>query len=337
MTKFRLMVSCPNPKDATSFYRGIGPLSQLHKNFDGLELTFCSEHNWSTMALCDGIFMQRPYTNDQLGIIKMAKDNNKPVWVDYDDDLFNVPYSNPAYGVYSREDVKLTIAKCISHADVVTVSTPFLKRQLQQGEAPLNRNIYVIPNAFNDYLLLGRRTAPPKQRAPLIMWRGSPTHHKDLSDYGAQIINLANSNPKWTFHFQGDKPWFIYEKLNDNSIFSPPIDPIQYFSAINQMKPQAMMVPLSDNVFNKSKSNIAWIEAVYAGAVAIAPDWEEWNRPGCITFNSPAEFETIVTELIEGRIAVNDLVHSGWEFIMENLRLSRVNELRAEVVGMMRG
>lgn len=336
MNKIRLLVHCPNPKDATSFYRGIGPLSQLHRVMPGLDLHFTSEYNWSTLALCDAVFMQRPYKAEHLQILKMAKANRKRVWVDYDDDLFSVPVSNPAHKIYGEEETKKIIAKCIAHADSVTVSTELLKFKLQDGKQPLNRNITVIPNAFNDYLLQERQILP-KERRKLIMWRGSPTHQQDLSDLGEQIVDAVNSNPSWTFQFQGEVPWFLSERLGNNAIMAPSLDPIEYFSMIRTVQPRAMMVPLADHVFNRSKSNIAWLEGVYAGGLAIAPDTEEWRRPGALNYRTPQEFRDLLDLVIKEDISLNEQVQLGWDYIEENLMLSKVNKTRAWVLSAILG
>jgi hypothetical protein len=44
------------------------------------------------------------------------------------------------------------------------------------------------------------------------------------------------------------------------------------------------MVPLHVSDFNRAKSNIGWIEAVHAGAITVAPDFQEWRRPGVINY-----------------------------------------------------
>jgi hypothetical protein len=53
-------------------------------------------------------------------------------------------------------------------------------------------------------------------------------------------------------------------------------------------------VNLYYNQFNLCKSHIAWLEATFAGAVTIAPNWPEFNRLGVVRYNDEAEFETSV-------------------------------------------
>lgn len=326
-----LLVNCPNAKDATSLYRGIGPLGSLRHQMPNLNLNFVTEYSWATFKLNDVFFIQRPYSSQHLGMIQMAKDNGVKVWLDYDDDLFSVPISNPAYGVYSRDHVKKDIAMMINLADHVSVSTDFLKRQLQLGPQPLNKNITVIPNAFDDDLF-GYRTPPSSPRRPLVFWRGSTTHQKDLFTHMEDIMEVVNTNSKWSFLFQGDKPWFLFEKLGGNAIFADPLDPTQYFRQIHESKPSVTMVPLHECDFNKSKSNIAWIEGAFFGSVTVAPDWEEWQRPGIIHYGKDRTFGEAMKLAMSNEIDPTRESEKAWEYIQDCLTLTKMNQKRAAII-----
>lgn len=330
--KINVLVNCPNPKDATSLYRGMGPLCELQRKNPEISLiTFVNEYSWMIFSMADVFFLQRPYASSHLEMVQMAKDNKVPVWVDYDDDLFTVPVSNPAYRVYANEEVRRTVARIISMADYVTVSTNFLKNQLERGPAPLNKNIKVVPNALNERIF-DYRTRPTGDRKKLIMWRGSTTHHKDLWHHLAPIVDSVNSDSTWTWLFQGDKPWFLFERLGENAIFADSIDPIQYFKQMHAMKPSTMVVPLHDCEFNRSKSNIAWLEAAFFGAMTIGPNWEEWQKPGCINYDSVDNFAGILKRLRLGEWDPTVESEKAWAYIQENLFLSKVNSLRLQVI-----
>lgn len=282
-------------------------------------------------AMADIFFLQRPYSKSHLEMVQMAKDNKVPVWVDYDDDLFSVPISNPAYRAYSNPETQNTIAQIIANADCVTVSTPFLKRQLEKGPAPLNNNIKVVPNALNDRVF-DYRTKPGPDRRKLVLWRGSSTHHKDLHEYLDPIVQAVNSDSTWAWLFQGDKPWFLFERLGKNAIFADSIDPIQYFKQMHMTKPPVMIVPLHDNEFNRSKSNIAWLEAAFFGAMTIAPDWEEWVRPGCLNYNGINGFHEALSAVMKGEHNPTQQAELSWEYIKDNLLLRDVNKIRMGLI-----
>lgn len=326
-----LLVMCPNPKDATSFYRGMGPLLVMRHQDDKIKLHLTDNYSWVNFHAADVFMMQRPYTEDHFSMLEMAHANRVPVWVDFDDDLFSVPQSNPAHKIYGRPNIMKTIAKLIANADVVTVSTQFLKEKLERFETPLNKDIRVVHNAFNNHRIKPKESlGGPRNK--LIMWRGSHTHHEDLWEVQEQLVQLATKNPDWTFHFQGDRPWFLAKQMPKNVIFGDPIDPMEYFQLIHKLKPVAVMVPLKDSEFNRSKSNIAWIEASYAGAVTIAPDWEEWQKPGALNYKTPGDFQRLVQSVINGSHDVEDLNRKSWEYITEHLCVDHVNLKRIQLI-----
>lgn len=331
MAKIRILPVIPNSTDATSFYRGGGPLKALKREWDDLEIHMTDKHNWFTHQMVDIIFLQRPYKKEHLDIVEMAKLNGRKVWVDFDDDLFNVPQSNPAYKIYGNDQTKFNIAKIINLADAVTVSTKSLKQLLQEPGATLNKNVVVIPNAFEDKEL---KRSEKISRKKLVFWRGSQTHHQDLMRFQDEIVDKRiNSQPDWTWFFQGDKPWFLYEKLKDSALFGESIDIMEYFKILlPRINPMITIVPLDDNVFNRSKSNIAWIEGCYAGAACLVPRWEGWENPGAVTYGDVADFGIKLKDMLKGHYDLEKISEEGWQYIQDNLLLSKVNELRKEVI-----
>lgn len=324
--KPRIFVICPDMGDATSFYRGVGPLGALSKSLGGsITLMMVELKSWATISMSDVVFLQRPFKDKHLAVVEMAKACNVPVWIDYDDDLFQVPMDNPAFDLYDDADMQKRIAKMIAMADVVTVTTEHLKERL----AKLNQNIVVIPNAFDE-----RFFSFPKERDPrkkLVLWRGSSTHQKDLATVGMELIKLSH-DPQlsdWTFHFLGFNPWWIVERMRpENTIISPGIDILEYHQYIKMVNPSLLFVPLCNNAFNRSKSNIAWIEGTYAGAMVVAPELPEFTRPGVKNYKDPASFlETMKTAMM-GETDIALWNRASQRYIESELRLSHVNMKR---------
>jgi hypothetical protein len=93
-----------------------------------------------------------------------------------------------------------------------------------------------------------------------------------------------------------------------------------------------MQVPLADSIFNRCKSNIAWIEGSFAGAVCLVPDWEEWQMPGTVRYSNPAEYGEKMKLLLNNNFNYRKYNDLSWEYIMDNLTLSRVNGQRIEIL-----
>jgi glycosyltransferase involved in cell wall biosynthesis len=330
---FNLATICPNSTDATSFYRGVGPLAELRRKRNDLSLCIFNEVNWATLKLMDAVFMQRPFTNGHLRLCELIKTNKLPLWIDLDDDLFSVPKDNPSFSTYSKPEIQKNIAQCLAMADVISVSTEHLARRLCE----LNKNIVVINNAL-DSRIVGKHHEAAIDRQPLIMWRGSKTHKKDLSTVAESCIKLAEKHPEATWLFMGDAPWFADYMPEQKVICADALDPIEYWDLLGKTKPSIFIVPLDNSPFNHSKSNIAWIEASWAGAATVAPNFGEWKKPGISNYANQGEFCAHVSHLLDYPTKRVKFAHESWEHIAHNLLLDDVNKQRDNILeGLMHG
>lgn len=343
-----LMCMTPNPNDATSLYRAVGPLQSLKRRMGDIELIFNPLVSWATLKGADAVFLQRPALDNHVQIIDVAQANRTPVWVDYDDDLFNVPRCNPTFRIYGQQKVQNNVSRMLAKADVVTVSTVALQAQVRAilsriGQAPqsvpdlrLNPNkVHLVPNAYDEDLLSPLRGRAPARQSTLATWRGSATHDKDLLGYTPELCNVIARHLHWTYNFVGSPFWLTVEKIEavpklktDSMILVDALDPIEYFAFLAKTKPALMHVPLEDVQFNRCKSNIAWVEATHAGAVALAPAWAEWERPGVITYKDHKEYEDRFDRFIRGEFDGAKLWAESRDFIAENLTLTKVNRIR---------
>lgn len=331
--KSNILFVVPNPDDATSWYRAYGPFGALRKENPDISLiTGPGKYTWSLFNLTDITFMQRPFSAGHLKIAKMAKDAKNFLWLDYDDDLFSVPQDNPAFRSYSNEGTRKNISTMIAMADVVTVSTEFLKKKME----PLNKNIIVVNNALNDYVLKSFDPEPFKDRSKFFNWRGSNTHHRDIMRHAEGMINAKEMSLKkdWKWHWIGYHPWYVTERFADGQcLVSDPLDVMEFNKFMAKLQPTCQIVPLAKNDFNKSKSNIAWIEATYSGAVTIAPDWEEWNKPGVLTYSGPKQFEARLQHVMGlPNEELERLLKLSQEEVKKNYLLSVVNKKRMAII-----
>ena len=168
-----LAVLAPNPNDATSFYRSMGPLSRLMKDGVNLEVSLLDERrvDWWNLRHCHAILMQRPSTSTHVKIAHTAADMSIPIWVDYDDYLWDVPASNPAAQFYGHETRHCMNELC-RLADIITVSTAHLKSLI----GAQNQNIRVIKNTVSsDLMARDSKQLLISPKAGGFMWRGSST------------------------------------------------------------------------------------------------------------------------------------------------------------------
>jgi hypothetical protein len=321
----KIGVHAVNPDDSCSYYRAWGPFGRLHRTMPNVQVNHIVTSGWSEVAKSDVVFLQRPFDKSQLALIKTANQWNIPVWIDYDDDFKNIPRDNPNWTTFNDPAVQKVFEECCERATVVTVTTEALKTILKD----LNKNVLIIPNAYDD-LLLGP-CAPTDKRSNSIAWRGSNTHQNDLLQYRDEIKALAEEFPEFEWHFFGYYPFFLTEKMKHQ--FHRMTGIVKYFYSLKHLAPAITIVPLADNPFNHAKSNIAWLESTYAGAMTVAPSFDVWKQPGVFNYKDPESFHQEMRRAISKVTGeVTEETKLGAEYIRRSLSLSVINTVRGALI-----
>jgi hypothetical protein len=328
-SRINLLAFPSNALDAPSFYRCMGPLAALRQQKPGLQVSVIQEVNWASMALADVVFLQRPHSDVQRQIAQMAAKHGVPIWVDHDDDVFDIPKGNPAYNQYMNPGTSANIAAILRMADHVTASTPALAEKLGR----IATNVTVVPNALMTNIAGTLPNHDGQPRVGMVYWRGGGTHQRDLDTYTQQMIDVAARHPEIPWAFQGitEANYSLVDGIAGAQALKP-TDPLDYMHSIAKLRPKVVVVPLHDNAFNRSKSNIAWIEGTFAGAVVVGPDWPEWQRPGVLNY-TPDTFGDVLARAIT---MTDDEQNAQWRlsasYINEHLGVYDVNRKRERVV-----
>lgn len=293
MTK--ILVHCPIKGDATSFYRGLGPLNHLKRTNPKIEIIDLSIHNdqeigWEVLTQGDILFLQRPSAMYYTRLIKMAKACGIPVWIDYDDDYFNIPTTNPRHGLYSNPHRVESIRRCILEADHITVSTIHIKEAIAKATGKDRSAMTIIPNAIDETIFnteipfdLGARD--------IVLWRGGDTHEADLLPYIQKMTQLYDEFQKYRWAFLGNAPKEFLKYIDSKRIILYNwADLFGYFDHLFELQPRVTIVPWEDNLFNASKSNISWLESTLAGGATVFPKFSTEYVDTMLGYNSPEEF-----------------------------------------------
>lgn len=325
----RILYASPSITDTSSFYRGWGALCHLMAEHKNISLMHSAELNWANVMPADLVIFTRSCTAGCVKGIEFCKKQGKFVWLDYDDSILHIPKGNPCYEMFQKG--RDHMHRAAELADLITVSTEELKKDFSN----VSDKVQLIPNAHND-TLLGEIKAP-KERQKIILWRGSPTHDRDLLQVADKIVNAANSKQAdgWTFVFMGYDPVYISSRIIPDRVKCvAALDIIDYFNAVKAINPAILIVPLEDTPFNRCKSNISWIEATYAGALTIATDLPEFRRPGVVLTDSQF-FDRDLMQTME-KYDTPGFIDAHWipskVFIENNLYLSGVNKQREAII-----
>lgn len=324
-----LLCVVPNLGDATSFYRVIGPLSALKRKHPELNLHLVFEQNpeWTHMKFADIVFLQRPVDNKAMRIADLARKCNTKIWVDYDDNLLEVPVQNPNYDFHQLNEVQIATRYMIGIADQVTVSTQLLAQRF----SIYSKKITVIQNAWDDiqYPIQNMEYKKPEK---IILWRGSNTHQYDLKEAIPAIFEASEKFPDYQWVFIGYRHPEL-SGLKEKAKFIPMMHMMAYFELLQEMRADVAIVPLQDNVFNRCKSNIAFLEGHYAGASVIAPTWNEWADVDCLYYDSFAEalLNTLDIHSISPDVS-EQCWNNAHSTILDSFILSKTNEKRIQLI-----
>ena len=339
----RLLVITTTRDDTTSLYRAAGIMKNLKMqmpdlDYDLHDLDKMQGLTWSLFTLYDAVFLQRPYKS--LKLVTYLKDMGVPIWLDYDDNLFEIPAVNErAAKVYNDPVIRRELEEMAKLADIITVSTAGLKDVYDK----FCKDVRVIPNAL-DFFYLGEAREKPDDKK-VIIWRGGDSHRGDVYHYANKIFPAAVKHNDWLwlwsgFNFAERAAWYfcrdvVLEDLSKafgNQKFEEPKDPTHYFRWLRNLGARAMHVPLSDSVFNRCKSNIAALEGTWSGAVCLVPDWEEWQIPGTLKYKDAAEFGEKLEAILLEQFSFNKYRGQALEYIKDVHNLTKVNGLRVQLI-----
>lgn len=333
MSKTILVVS-PFNRDANSFWRCMGPMSYLAKHSnDEIKIVYKSADqglSWVDLMGVDILFLHRPCQQNDVTLMQIAYHCNVPVWIDYDDWLFDLPGWNPHAHVYNSANLQNIVAQCLATADVVSCSTQALYEKFKQ----VNPNVVLLSNAYRSDLFHYRKDKL-QPRDNVVYWRGSNTHDGDLLSVREGFKGIRGKT-----YFLGGGSWLLLSGLDPKDYH---VAGSQDFLAFNKyiydLKPKVMVFPLVDCFFNRCKSNIAYIEAMHSGAICVAPNLPEWRREGVVTFepHNSDSFRNAVNDALDlTQDHHEEIMEPAFKVMKEFYDITVINEKRKSVVSLLR-
>lgn len=209
---------------------------------------------------CDVLVIKYVDDGHTLDVLYTMRNNGKfKIVLDLDDNLWQIPVGNPAMGSASQHAKRIMAltesAKC---ADWVTCSTEPLKNAIQ----PLNANTVVLPNYIDPKDWRFKRKKHKKTR---IGWVWSPTHIPDMFEVWDALREISKREDVEIVIFGTTID--IFKDIKTTNIAG--VDYQDYPKVFTEAGIDISIAPLADNDFNRSKSNIKWLESTMAGAAFI--------------------------------------------------------------------
>lgn len=319
-------------KERTSgvdYARVIQPAQALKDTFTVRIFDTSTKDNWVDIGKeYDAIFFN--YLNNDWGYATMACYNRMhkhKIVLDVDDDLWDVLPDNTAYEVYHKGTKALKNFTLIcKDVDAVITTNSYLRNVINFNTGvPLDK-IHVIPNYIN---LEVYNTAPKPRHQPnvVIGHMGSTTHFNSLlnEDFIKGMDMVMKQFPNVIFRTIGSFIPLFKDKWGaryENAFGDPDI--YKWAKKMPEMLADIdfMVTPLVDNLYNRCKSSIKWLEASSAKRVgcwqAIRQYQEVIDGDNGFLCNSPDSWYNCMKVLIEDKERRDEMAETAYNQVKKD-------------------
>lgn len=278
------------------FARIIQPIEQLNGYKDvttqvydpNIEELHNAPEDWMGVMKENDIFYFN-YLNNPWGFAALKVIANKehvPVVMDIDDDIWDIHSDNVARKVYykgSRELNNFTII--CNEVDYITVTNRYLKNVVLNHTLKRPDKVVVLPNYVD--LDLYKYRLPFKDTTQIQLTHfGSTTHFDDLQEeeFFKGVDRIMKEYPNVVFESVGalitkyKNKWGqrYITTYGHQDIYHWIQDPDKFPYLME--KTDIMVVPLMDDVYNRCKSSIKWIEASSAKKPGVWQDIRQYSE-----------------------------------------------------------
>lgn len=254
------------------------------------------------------------------------------------------------YLVMNRQSGQDNVKEQLRAAAAVTVSTPYLSRVY----APINKNIHVIPNCI-DFDLWGK-VAPKDDGFIRLGLFGSNSHLKDWREVIDAVKRILDEYKNVKLLFNGwmvvteAKPGANLYQLQRHFKFPEYMEPLLSHPQVEICEPceiqdypkwlQGMQIdiglaPLADTRFNKSKSNLKYIEFGAMGVPGVYADQEAYAdvKHGVtgLKAGKPSEYYTQIKKLVESKDLRESIGNAAHVDVKERYSAQRGAEMLKQV------
>jgi len=280
-----------NPNDILTRYNDLSILEKLPKLFVS---EFDDDYS--------GVHPSNSYYRES-GVEEVQLENGQWAWKDGDlcdhlnehkdkTDEEKAPY---VFDIKKNKARMLKMLRSHIYSDVITTTTP----ELGQTFSGWNQNIAILPNYINpDVMPPGKKK---KRDHVLIGWQGGDSHHHDLRMIMPALKRVKDRyKDKVHFRFMGAAFLNMYEEIGGEHIEW--VDPYKFYEKFAEDVLDIGLVPLIDpeiNAFNKSKSNIKWLEYSHYGIASVVSGYKPYvqsiddGRTGLLAYTENDWYESI--------------------------------------------
>lgn len=326
------------------FYRCGIPAKYLLR--DGCNVTLLTTFGDNVFRWGDLFILQRQYDANLLKSVQKFVKKGKKFIYDLDDDIYNLPYWNPAAYLTKKEDIENSKIY-LNIVNAVSASTSFLQGRLREIT---DRPITVIPN-FLDFEFIDRpppdsviiagkdfipqeltiKQVEKEKRDGMVYigWGGGFSHYNDLKFMLEPIFQICKEYKNVIFYTMA----FCMEEFLKKFEWKQfrPIPAAHLFHYLNVLKMIDLdigLAPLADNIFNESKSNLKVIEYLSLGITPLASNYRPYSKTllefdPSLLVEREEDWYNKLKWLIESKEKRDEVAVKGRNFVFENYNIAK--------------
>lgn len=305
------------------FWRILWPEMLINQSGLGISTSLTAmvlDPSWYRDVAC--IKFQRQASDSQKKFIKHLRDirekhNYKFKMVyEVDDVVFReeIPDYNKFKFAFDNDNVRQNCIDIINLCDEVTVTCDYMRELYKEKTG--KQEITVVPN-FIPYFWLGHvydknsvyRAYDKNKSKPRVLYTGSGAHYDvdnkngGIDDFSHVVDTVIKTIDKYQWVFVGAFPPKLMPYVKAGKIeFHQWQTLTNYPSMLSNLQATVMVAPLLDNSFNRSKSDIKFIEACALGVPCMVQNMETYkNAPDFLKFKTGEELESKIDAVVKNK------------------------------------
>jgi len=250
-------------------------------------------------------------------------------WLCYEiDDVcgrHDIPKYNPGWHVFQNDQLMENMKQILNVCDIITVTTDELAHYYHtKFSVPMDK-FYIIPNYLprwwigDSYSEDAISIKYDKMQKPKIGFASSSTHYdivnnnNGIDDFSHINNFIRNTVDEYEWIFIGGVPQQLKDLYKDNKItYHSGFDILNYPHSISKMGLHAVVAPLQDNIFNRCKSNIKFLEMSALGIPCIVQDLAPYIKYTDLRFKNENDLSVQLDSILKNKTNY-----------MENVKLNR--------------
>jgi glycosyltransferase involved in cell wall biosynthesis len=208
---------------------------------------------------------------DLLPLIRDRKKNGKLTVYEIADNLNALQPWNPVYFFYNNKENLTLVNRLASCCDALQTTC----HELKGLYGHLNDNYEVFPNQISH---IPHERPVKKGTGVIIGWGGSHGHLEDVAEIADSLIMWINKQPNVSLHLMCSEPiWKLFDPLPEHKkkrTLPGTID--DYYNFLRGI--DIGIAPLKDTAFNRSRSDVKFLEYAVSGVVPVMAYLEPYTN-----------------------------------------------------------